>query len=176
MPIIGNGDIASAIREAKIDKNHIIFFASGVSNSAETDKSCFERERMLLLSQSRERHLVYFSTLSIYYGSVTPYILHKIIMEELVQRNFVSYTIFRIGNISWGNNPHTIINFLKSEHLAGRTPELQDTYRHIIGKQEFIYWIGLMHVWMKDEMNIPGVMLSVTQIWERVKSGFYDNY
>lgn len=173
MPIIGNGDIASAIKEADLNRSNIIYFASGVSNSAETDKSCFERERSLLMLQSRYCHLVYFSTLSVYYGSTTAYLLHKMQMEQLVKTNFLSYTIFRIGNIDWGKNPHTIINFFKSEHLAGRTPELQDAYRHIISKQEFLYWLELMPVWMRDEINIPGVMLSVKQIWEFVKIGFY---
>jgi hypothetical protein len=44
--IIGNGIIANAVRS--YDREDIIFFASGVSNSLETRVSEFEREFSLL--------------------------------------------------------------------------------------------------------------------------------
>lgn len=45
--ILGNGDIASALRP--VDRPDRLFFASGVSNSSETRLSEFNRERDLLL-------------------------------------------------------------------------------------------------------------------------------
>lgn len=44
--IIGNGLIANLFTEH--DRENIIFFASGVSNSLETEKSAFLREENLL--------------------------------------------------------------------------------------------------------------------------------
>ena len=44
--IIGNGLIANLFREH--DRENVVFFASGVSNSLETEKSAFLREEDLL--------------------------------------------------------------------------------------------------------------------------------
>jgi hypothetical protein len=48
--IVGNGDIASALKD--LNKDRWIFFASGVSNSRETDEDEYAREMSLLLEQS----------------------------------------------------------------------------------------------------------------------------
>src|SRR6185503_19689526 len=135
MAIIGNGDIASAL----IDRDDLIFFASGVSNSRCSDPAKFNREMDLLRTMPRHMHLVYFSTLSIYYNW-NPYVAHKKRMEALVKDLFQSYTIVRIGNISWGTNPHTLLNYLKAHPEA----EIQKVYRHVIDKDEFQYWMGLI--------------------------------
>ena len=57
--VIGNGDIAKVLT----DKEDIIYFCSGVSNSREERPIEFEREMKLLLQQPRNKHLVYFSSL-----------------------------------------------------------------------------------------------------------------
>lgn len=94
MPIIGNGDLASVLT----DREDIIFFASGVSNSKEERPIEFEREMKLLLQQPRNKHLVYFSSLSIYYAK-TEYARHKRIMEKTIRNHWESFTIIRLGNI-----------------------------------------------------------------------------
>lgn len=160
--IIGNGDIASVI----IDKENITFFASGVSNSRETDNLKFLRESALLGRQDKNRHLVYFSSLSIYYSD-TPYTRHKKIMEDLVSKSlFKSYTIIRLGNISWGKNPNTLINYLKAHPEA----EIQKVYRHIVGKDEFQYWLSMIRVGEKDIMNVPGIRWWVPYLVDEIKS------
>lgn len=45
--IIGNGDVASVLQ----DRDDLIYFASGVSNSQETRGSEFRREKDLLFEQ-----------------------------------------------------------------------------------------------------------------------------
>ena len=50
--IIGNGLIANLFTEH--DRENIIFFASGVSNSLETEKSAFLREENLLRNTSQK--------------------------------------------------------------------------------------------------------------------------
>ena len=157
MTVIGNGDIASAIP----DREDLLFFASGVSNSAETRKSEFEREYNLLADQNHKRHLVYFSSIATFWGN-TPYYKHKIDMENLVKK-FPKYTIVRMGNIAWGSNPNTLINALKLKLEKGETLEIRDEWRYIVEKEEFIYWMNLIPE-RNCEIMIPGRRMKVSQI------------
>ena len=154
--ILGKGDLASVLK----DRHDLLFFACGVSNSQETNEAEYQREIDLLLNQSRDSHLVYFSTLAIFY-SKTRYTTHKRVMEEIVKKNFKSYTIIRLGNITWGNNPHTLINYLKDNPQA----ELKDEYRYICEKDEFLHWMSLIPTW-STEINIPGKRMKVAEIYK----------
>lgn len=122
--IIGNGIIANAIKS--YDTADIVFFASGVSNSLETRTSEFEREFSLLktvLEENKEKKMVYFSTLSIHDQSKqkSPYVIHKIKIENYIKNNTEDYVILRIGNIvGKGGNPNTLFNFLKTQ-IANKT-------------------------------------------------------
>ena len=156
--IIGNGDIASVL--PKNDKK--LFFASGVSNSQETRESEFQREKDLLLRQKREPHLIYFSSLAVLYGK-NRYAKHKREMELLVKKEFPLHTIMRLGNITWGTNPHTIINFFRNQLAKGKSIKIEDTYRYIIDKDELLHWIEMIPNW-SCEMNIPGRRMKVSQI------------
>lgn len=152
--IIGNGDVASAL----IDREDRLFFASGVSNSQETRRSEYEREKNLLLAQDRNRHIVYFGSLCIFYTD-TLYAQHKRRMEKLVKDNFKHWTIVRLGNITWGKNPNTIINYLRAHPEA----EVRDVYRYIIDKDEFQHWIDLIPDW-NCEMTLTGRRMLVKDI------------
>ena len=156
--IVGNGDIASVL----VDREGFIFFASGVSNSQERRESEYKREMDLLLSQDKTKHLVYISSLCIFY-SETRYAQHKAEMEALIKKNFDHYTILRVGNITWGTNPHTIINNLRNKKKNGETFEIQDAYRYIVDKDEFQYWVSMIPTW-SCEMNITGRRMSIKQI------------
>ena len=161
--IIGNGDIASVLT----DRVDVIYFASGVSNSSCTDWHEFQRERDLLLKQNKFQHLVYFSSLSIYYVK-TPYTNHKRIMENLVKDNFATSTIVRLGNITWGDNPNTLINYLKNKIKNKEPYEVRDVYRYVINKEEFQHWVGMIPDWT-TEMNITGKKVNVSYIEEKLK-------
>ncbi len=152
--IIGNGDIASVLPE----RPGLLFFASGVSNSGETRESEYEREAVLLGNQDRNAHLVYFSSLSIFYKR-SRYVDHKRQMEYFVRSKFDQHTIVRLGNITWGNNPHTLINYLRAHPEA----KILDEYRYIVGKEEFLHWINMIPSW-NCEMNIPGRMMKVVDV------------
>jgi hypothetical protein len=157
MSLVGRGDIASVLPE----RDDLLFFASGVSNSGETRESEYEREFDLLLEQPRTAHIVYFSSLAVFY-SHTRYAQHKRDMEALVRQSFPFYTIIRIGNITWGTNPYTLINYLRAHPEA----ELQDTYRYIVNKEEFLYWVSLIPDW-SCEMNIPGKRMKVQEVYDK---------
>lgn len=170
--VIGNGDIAKTLIEEGLDRPEFTFFASGVSNSRETKDECFRREVNKLHRLPCDCHVVYFSSLCIYYSD-SIYADHKRAMEHRIKVEFKSYTIIRLGNISWGNNPHTIINHFKAEHAAGRIPLLRDTYRHIITREEFAYWMKSIRTGVNDIMNIPGEFIHVNEIWRMVVNGEY---
>ena len=163
--IVGNGDIASVLK----DREDRIYFASGVSNSREKRESEYEREIELLLDQDRHRHIVYFSSLSIFYTD-TRYAQHKREVEELIKEHFEHYTIVRLGNIDWGVNPNTIINFFRSQLAQGKSIEIRDTYRYIVSREDFLYWISLIPDW-SCEMNIPGVRMKVSDVVDQYCQG-----
>ena len=156
--IIGNGDIASVLS----DKPNRLFFASGVSNSQETRESEYAREKTLLFKQDRNSHIVYFSSLAVLYGK-NRYVQHKREMEALIKQEFLRYTIMRLGNITWGTNPHTLINYFRQQLKADKPITIQNTYRYIIDKDEFLHWIGLIPDW-SCEMNITGRRMKVSEI------------
>jgi hypothetical protein len=168
--IIGKGDIGCVLKS--VDRPEVLYFASGVSNSKATDIKEYNREMELLNKFDGNGHCVYFSSLSIYYSD-SIYALHKRAMEVRVRNRFATSTIVRLGNISWGSNKNTIINWFKLCYEKGIQPELKDTYRHIISKEEFLYWMGMIKVGEKDIMNIPGEMVHVKEIWRRVTNGEY---
>lgn len=156
--IVGHGDLASALT----DRSDLIYFASGVSNSSETRESEYQREIALLYKQDRSMHLVYFSSLCVFYSD-SRYARHKRTVESIVKSIFHPYTIVRVGNITWGNNPHTLINFIRNQIRRGEMPNIQDVYRYIVDLDEFRYWINQIPPW-SCEMNITGRRMKVKEI------------
>jgi hypothetical protein len=154
--IVGNGDIASVL--TGLIKYDWLYFASGVSNSQETDEAEYTREMDLLLTQDKNLRLVYFSSLAALNGT-SRYCRHKRDMEDMVRLNFPKYNIVRIGNITWGDNPHTLINYLSSHPNA----EIRDEYRYIVDKEEFLYWMDLLPA-RNCEISIPGKRLKVIEV------------
>lgn len=134
--IIGRGLIARSLENQ--DTEDTVYFASGVSNSLETRDSEFERE-LSLLTESIHNHknlrLVYFSTLSVNDQSKqnSPYVLHKLKMENFIRENTRDHLILRIGNIvGRGGNPNTLFNFLKGRISGGLPFILHKKARRIL--------------------------------------------
>jgi nucleoside-diphosphate-sugar epimerase len=164
--IVGNGDIASVLP----NQDRLLFFASGVSNSQETKESEYRRELDLLMSQvgadkDGGRRLVYFSSLSIFYKE-SRYTEHKRLMEDAVKDLFPKHTIIRIGNITWGTNPNTVINYFRGRLERGEPVEIRDEYRYVVDKAEFLHWISLIPDF-NCEMNITGKRMKVVDIVEQ---------
>lgn len=151
---MGRGDIASVLPE----RDDLLFFASGVSNSQETRESEYQREIDLLLEQPTNAHIVYIGSLAIFYAN-NRYTQHKMDMEAMVKENFKTHTILRLGNIAWGTNPNTLINYLREHPNA----EIRDEYRYIVSQEEFIHWVDKIPPW-SCEMNIPGRMMKVQEV------------
>jgi hypothetical protein len=89
--IIGKGSIARVLE----DRDDLVFFASGVSNSSCKDEKEYQREFNLLKTVPTDQHVVYFSNLGIYYKE-DRYTQHKKEIEEYIRNNYKSYTIVRI--------------------------------------------------------------------------------
>lgn len=165
--IIGHGDIASVLH--RVDPKGLTLFASGVSNSSETNEDNYRREEKLLLSQNQGDHLVYFSSLCVL-NPETRYSAHKKKMENHVKYFFNNYTIVRLGNITWGTNPNTIINSFRNKMLNGEKLDIQQGYRHLVDADELIYWLNLIPYW-NCELNITGRLIKISDIPLEISSG-----
>lgn len=122
--VVGNGLMAKTFAIFQ-NSPSIIVFASGVSNSQETDESLFHKEQALFLKAAMKYPhclFVYFSTCSIGdpQQAETPYVLHKRTMERLIQDSVLSYLIFRLPQIiGRSDNPHTLGNYLYNQIVHG---------------------------------------------------------
>lgn len=155
--IVGDGDIGSVLK----DRPGFIWFASGVSNSQEKREAEYGREIDLLMQQDKTKHIVYFSSLGIFYDE-SRYLLHKRQVEEIIKSNWKKHTIVRLGNISWGVNPNTLINYLKNHPEA----DIKDVYRFVIDKDEFLWWMDKIPTW-NAELNLTGKRMKVREIYEQ---------
>lgn len=121
--IIGNGLLASGfIKKEKNYKNYIIF-ASGVSDSKETDQNNFDREKNLIIKTINENKKLTF----IYFSSVlvgitdNKYYNHKMEMESIIKNLTNNYVIFRVPQIIGKNgNKNNLINFIKTSILEDK--------------------------------------------------------
>ena len=164
--IVGHGAIARALT----DRDDRLYFASGVADSQETRDEEYGRERALLHSQERFRHIVYFSSLCVFTQD-TRYARHKREMEALI-RQFPAWTVMRLGNIDWAENPAQLIPFIRRK-LRDREPfNIYDEYRHILSKDEFLYWVGLIPPW-NCEMNVTGQRLKVADLIARYQGSWH---
>jgi hypothetical protein len=164
--IIGKGSVASVLE----DRDDLVFFASGVSNSSCIDEKEYEREFNLIKTVSLDKHIVYFSNLGIYYKQ-DRYTQHKRDIEEYIRNNYKSYTIVRIEVCEWVKTPNTILNVFKRQLAEGIEPKIQDTTRYVLSLDEFKYWIGMIQSGIRNEMNILGRKLTISQIVEEIKQG-----
>ena len=123
--IVGNGLIASLFKDT--DREDVVFFASGVSNSLETRPEEFLREENLVrktIAENSDKTFVYFSTCSVYDSSKTgsDYVLHKLKMEQLIKESVEQYLILRVSNaVGKGGNPNLLMNYLIRSVNNGET-------------------------------------------------------
>ncbi|WP_299276334.1 NAD-dependent epimerase [uncultured Psychroserpens sp.] len=136
--VVGNGLMAKAFNDFS-DREDIIVFASGVSNSTETKSSEFEREFNLLkkiITSFPDAKLIYFSTCSIEDNAVNqrPYVQHKLRLEQFIAEHVKNYLIFRVSNVvGHQGNIHTIMNYLVQSVKNSNTIEVwQHAERNLI--------------------------------------------
>lgn len=122
--VIGNGLLAKAFLESDypIFKDWVIF-ASGVSDSNETNETSFKREKDLLaktLTENTGLSLIYFS--SVLVGiSDKPYYKHKLEMENMIKESSCNHIILRIPQIvGLSGNKNNVFNHFQENILNNR--------------------------------------------------------
>ena len=164
--IIGRGNIAKVLK----DREDLVFFASGVSDSSCISNEDYMREISMINNVDPSSHVVYFSNLGIYYKD-DRYTRHKKYMEDLVKSRFKYYTIVRIEVCKWVDNPTTILNVFKEKLKSGEKIEIQNTHRYVLSLDEFLYWISLIPSKQNNEMNILGRRMHISEIVDEIKNG-----
>ena len=122
--IVGRGLLASAFAPLYESNDDVVVFASGVSNSLETEASNFQREEAmlteLLLGHGAAR-LVYFGSCGVTDADadLTPYMRHKRSMEALVLSEPRNLVLRLPQVVSRTRNPNTLTNFLRDRIISG---------------------------------------------------------
>ncbi|RYD98562.1 MAG: NAD-dependent epimerase/dehydratase family protein [Sphingobacteriales bacterium] len=136
--VIGTGMVAQRFKKME-HQDHLLIFASGVSNSKCEDDLAYKREYDLLLNaitQNPGKHMVYFSTTSIFdpFETESKYVRHKLALEQLIKERASSFNIFRISNlVGHSDNKNTVINFYVGQILHGAAFQLwQNATRNLI--------------------------------------------
>lgn len=175
--IIGNGLLAKSF--CSYDDNDVLIFASGVSNSLEDKAGEFDRERILLLqclADFSDQRFVYFSTCSIYEPITqhSPYVCHKIEMEQIIIEKSKDYAIFRLPQVvGLGGNKSTLLNFLTTSITSQKHFEVwKGSSRNFIDVEDIVKIVKVIleRSYLNSVVNIASPynykMLEVVKIVE----------
>lgn len=113
--IVGKGQIASSFLSQSDEWDDCIVFASGVSDSSNTDLSNFDREIELLKHYlSLSKPVIYFSTTSFFDSGYSrlAYLNHKVNAERLVLERSENLVLRLPNVVGKHGNPKTLVNFL----------------------------------------------------------------
>lgn len=121
--IVGTGLLAQAFQSRYANNDEVVIFASGVSNSLESDASAFAKEQTLLteILASDRRRVVYFGSCGVVNQEelLSPYMQHKQDMERLVTE-YPGGLVLRLPQVvGKTSNPNTLTNFIRDRILSG---------------------------------------------------------
>lgn len=140
--IIGSGLLSSEFKKYSHLLDDCIIFASGVSDSKETNVDNFEKEKKLLLNTINENQnlkLIYFSSVLTEVID-NQYYRHKLEIENIIENNCRNYIIFRIPQVvGVKGNENNIVNFIKNS--IKNDNELlvyQNVYRSLIDVEDLV--------------------------------------
>lgn len=185
--VIGKGLIGQRFSPF-INRDDVVIFASGVSDSKSTEMQEFDREISMVLQALKdypERLFVYFSTCSIYDPSLNgrAYIRHKLYVEQLIADSGTPFMIFRLSNVAGpGGNPKTIFHFLANavrQHLSFQL--WMHAYRNLIDVDDVFSLVNYLveHGEKKTIVNIANPisfhlpeMVSVMEFYFHKKAAF----
>lgn len=121
--IVGKGLLAHAFEPHFGENSEVIVFASGVSNSLETNPGEFAREATLLRQNldSEAKRFIYFSSCGVTTAEpeLTPYMRHKRSMESLVLCAPHGLVLRLPQVVGRTENRHTLTNFLRDHIVSG---------------------------------------------------------
>ena len=141
--VIGNGMIANYVK--KIDRNDVVFFASGVSDSNCKNENDYQREVELL-----ERKIKLGGTI-VYFSSIPGYIInkryleHKKKIEDLIEKSGKKFIILRIPHlIGRGGNRSNFINYLWSSINEDREVNIFTVKRSLLDVDDLIRILDIL--------------------------------
>jgi nucleoside-diphosphate-sugar epimerase len=121
--IVGEGFLARAFAPHFREDPDTLVFASGVSNSLETSKVAFDRERRLLQTMLAKgaKRFVYFGSCGVSVPDTEPtaYMQHKRSMESLLLSTQGSVILRLPQVVGFTRNTHTLTNFLRDHIRSG---------------------------------------------------------
>jgi nucleoside-diphosphate-sugar epimerase len=140
--VIGRGTMAKAFSDFT-NNNNFLIFASGVSNSKETNREAFTREMTLLqetIGLYPHLHIVYFSTCSVYDTEEqhSAYVQHKLAAEQFIQQTTQRYTIFRVSNVVSSTLQHSTIFSYLAHHIKNNLffKLWKNAHRNLLGVED----------------------------------------
>ena len=128
--IIGSGLVAMAMIKS-VHADNAVIFASGVSNSQETNEDEYRREEVLLSDHLKYKaKFIYISTIPL---GDSRYMRHKKEMEQIIMNRTDNYIIVRTQHIiGKGGNSVNLLNFIKDKISKGEQITLKDgVYRSL---------------------------------------------
>jgi hypothetical protein len=120
----------------------VIIFASGVSNSKETNNNDFNREIELIskvIDENKNLKFIYFSCVLVNIVD-NDYFKHKLNVESIIKQKSNNYLIFRIPQII-GNagNKNNLVNYFKKSIKNGDELEVfNETKRALIDVDDLV--------------------------------------
>lgn len=155
--VLGNGLIANCFKQKYSDNDKFLVFASGVSNSNETNEFEFLKEKVLIeenLNKNKDKIFIYFSTISMFNeNNKTKYIDHKKNVEDIINKSGNSFFIFRLPQIFGAiGNEKNIINFMTSKIKSQDIFEIWSDSKRCIVDIEDVFKI-VNYVLFKEKPN-----------------------
>ena len=165
--IIGSGFIAKNFENYNddLERLNICLYAAGISNSQTQDKDLLDKEKNKFIEFLKKFHqkkkLIYISTCSINDPSrnKNPYVLNKLYIEDLVQKNIKNFLIMRLSEVVGKNeNKVTLINFLNNKIKNGEKFEIwSKAKRNIIDIDDAI----LLIIHLLENKNLNNTIINV---------------
>lgn len=134
--VIGNGSIANIFIKKYSDNKDILIFASGVSDSNETDDNKFKREEDLLVNsiiENKDIKIIYFSSVFVNHID-NKYYSHKLKIESIIENRSTNYIILRLPQIiSFSGNKNNLINYFYNSIKNNQEIKIyENTFRCLI--------------------------------------------
>ena len=126
--IFGNGFIANEFKRysKSIKKKNLTIYAAGISRSSEKNNKNLKKEINIFKNfcKLNFNKIVYISSYSINDSSRinNKYVRNKIIIENIIRKNFEDFLIIRLPEIVGKNkNPYTLTNFFYNKIIKNKS-------------------------------------------------------
>jgi nucleoside-diphosphate-sugar epimerase len=146
--------MAKAFRKSQV--RNCVIFASGVSNSRETDAGEYARERDLVMesiTRHSDRTFVYFSSY-VAISHETPYAKHKRQIEELIRQHARHFLILRLPQVAGPTRNKTLLRFIARQIATdSRISVKRDATRRIIDIDDVVRIVETI-THMRDDIRM----------------------